>query len=51
VLHNLCVDRGLKVPLRRYHKDHEKGDRNVVFDNERADDRDFYRSTRVDKKN
>ena len=49
-LHNLCVDRGLKVPLRRYYEDHEIGDRNIVYDNERADDRDFYRRTRVDRR-
>ncbi len=37
-LHNLCIDRGVEVPLRRFHEDVRHGDEWHVNDNTRDDD-------------
>lgn len=49
-LHNLCVDRAVDPPLRRFHEDHEEGDKCIVLDNSRDDDRDVRRVTHVDRR-
>jgi len=40
-LHNLCIDRNVEVPLRRYHEDVRPGDEWEVNDNTRDDDPDL----------
>jgi hypothetical protein len=37
-LHNLCIDRNVQVPLRRFHEDIRVGDQWTVNDNTRDDD-------------
>ena len=37
-LHNLCVDRGVPIPLVRYHEDHRHNDEWIVQNNAREDD-------------
>jgi hypothetical protein len=37
-LHNLCIDRFVDVPLRRFHEDVRPGDEWVVNDNARDED-------------
>ena len=49
-LHNLCVDRRLAVPQRRYREVHERGDSCVVINNTRDDDHALIRRARADKR-
>lgn len=49
-LHNLCVDRGLETPMKRFHEDYEEGDSCIILDNSRNDDGDVRRVTSVDRR-
>jgi hypothetical protein len=37
-LHNICIDRNVSVPLRRFHEDVREGDLWAAHDNTHADD-------------
>jgi hypothetical protein len=37
-LHDLCIDRNVNMPARKFNEDHVQGDRWQVYDNFREDD-------------